>query len=1503
MFSVWADSPQCPCGCEQTLSQIQWTAWNINETGSAATGHYYLPEDYAHTTQYTVNPGSRIVLDLRGHTLTSEAESRLFLIYGDVSIIDTVGGGCLTAKATGKAVGGVLQIYYKNGDCGTLRLQNVTVMPHKNADGSGNGAKNGGLIYLGDDCTLELTGCTLFGGNADGSGGCVYAALNSQLRITDTTIFGCQASSNGGSIYSAGTVTVTNSRIWGGTAKNSGGNIYKTGGALTLESSDIAFGTSYGATSKYSGGNLCSIGNATVIVRNGTVLRDGYGAYAGGNAYIASGTQTFTDTTITGGVSQSVGANLACTSSSAVTTINNCQIGGDVHFTDGSLTLKGATKIGLGSNGLDLHTGSATLKLNASGLTQGAEIFVEANGVFTADAANKDYFKPALRTTAITTDSNGQLSAALAASGEMGGYCPHCYDPADPKTVAWSAFTGEIASGHYYLSDATSGQYNLPQDTDFVLDLNGKALTSGQRVFAATGANATLSILDGVGTGKLSGKGSNNGGGGVIYSLEEGFRLNIYGGRLAYEKAADKTVLSGSVVSMAGNNAQVNLRGGVLDGSAQDNTAGNYGGTLFLGNVGTDKSFTMSAGRLIGGNAQYGGTVYLGHYVNATITGGGFQAGTGTEAGGNLRVNGNSATNRSQLTIQNCMLQSGAITGAFNGGNAYFTNANATLENCYFIAGRSASAGGNLGGGAAATLSVKDTVFAQGNAQKGGNVYIAATNGENIFENCQFLGGTVTGGGANIYFNHGKNTLKGGKVAFGNAGGHGGNIYSHAGNHSTAGQFTKFTDAVLISGGTAAGNGGNLYTIGVTELDNVRFVSGTAAAGEDIYLAKGATQTQLTLSPGVTGALSMAVDKTLLTSQVYGGAISCTRSSGVNATIVLEGDYGEPGVLSKDNVLYVGGVALVDAQGSRTWYVNAEAAVADCGEDEYVKLYTSADLELTKDCAVDLNGQTVTVTGTGKLLGMDSSSDSFEDATGKAQWTGSVNTDMCFDAPNGYTYYAITEGSTVTYHRLHMALTDVVLRPGSVGLYFKGVWQCDSILAAQIQSYGIGLSLTNMPGADLLTDSDTLLVSYPGTNLSADTHNSVLVNNIFEEDATAQQNKTRGQMPIYATAYVEMKGGNVHTTDEAGEKDDIRYSLYSFLAAADRTISANPVKYRKAEKQLWEFCAKWQTKGAGSWKFEKIKVPVAPEDDDVMKILMIGQSHAQDTVWMLYDVLKAQMPDQEFLVVDVYRSVPLADHVANIKNQAAVYNYYANNSGAMVLTPNMTITEALVKENWDVIMFNEATWPQTYVQSYQNGNFEFMIGHIREYAQPGFRLAYNATWAQPVSAEVYAPERRQPPAGFRDTFTNNFGGSRLAHFDKICQNMKTYVETNEEFDIVFYSGTAIQYASETHGVPEGDPARIYDLYRDYTHLSDFGRLLVGYQLYAQIYGLEELTQVNVDLIPQHMRATEREQAFGDIVITQQHKDAIIASVNYALKNPHTAPPQLARENPILEPLS
>ena len=315
------------------------------------------------------------------------------------------------------------------------------------------------------------------------------------------------------------------------------------------------------------------------------------------------------------------------------------------------------------------------------------------------------------------------------------------------------------------------------------------------------------------------------------------------------------------------------------------------------------------------------------------------------------------------------------------------------------------------------------------------------------------------------------------------------------------------------------------------------------------------------------------------------------------------------------------------------------------------------------------------------------------------------------------------------------------------------------------------------------------------------------------------------------------------------------------------------------------------------------EVTQSPEEAAVYKVLMIGQSLAQDTIWLLYDVLKAEMPDKEFVVGDIYKSTDLGEHVENIKANAPVYVYYEYTEAGRRRYEDYTIDDALKGQQWDLIMFNDATYNTTQARDYEDGDHEFMIDHIRKTAAPGYRLAYNATGARPTSAELYTPGRAKAPENNRENLIARFdGGKRNLYYSMICANIEKYIETNEEFDLVFYTGTALQYASETHGVPEALPERTIDLYRDYVHLSDFGRLLVAYQLYAQIYGLEELTEVNVDVIKARDRATSREQVFGDLQITQEGKDAIIASVNYALKNPNTAPPQTAREPAMLEPL-
>lgn len=301
----------------------------------------------------------------------------------------------------------------------------------------------------------------------------------------------------------------------------------------------------------------------------------------------------------------------------------------------------------------------------------------------------------------------------------------------------------------------------------------------------------------------------------------------------------------------------------------------------------------------------------------------------------------------------------------------------------------------------------------------------------------------------------------------------------------------------------------------------------------------------------------------------------------------------------------------------------------------------------------------------------------------------------------------------------------------------------------------------------------------------------------------------------------------------------------------------------------------------------------------VRKILLVAQSLGNDTIWQLYNVLRAEMPDQEFVVGNIYESVYLAQHRKNIQENEPAYYYYKFADDRLVTLEGVTIDYALKDEAWDLIIFNEGTYPATQEKEYLDGDHTFMIEYFRKTAAPGFLLGYNATGANPTDGRLWGEDRRRPPANVQERFMREFGGSRNKYYELLCGNFEKYIATNKEYDFVFYTGTALQYASETYGVPEADPQRKYDLYRDYVHLSDFGRLMVAYLLYAKIFGIEKLEDVKVNVIKEEYRQKDSKK-FGDLAITQAHKDAIIACVNWALANPNQKPPQTARPEAFLE---
>ena len=289
-----------------------------------------------------------------------------------------------------------------------------------------------------------------------------------------------------------------------------------------------------------------------------------------------------------------------------------------------------------------------------------------------------------------------------------------------------------------------------------------------------------------------------------------------------------------------------------------------------------------------------------------------------------------------------------------------------------------------------------------------------------------------------------------------------------------------------------------------------------------------------------------------------------------------------------------------------------------------------------------------------------------------------------------------------------------------------------------------------------------------------------------------------------------------------------------------------------------------------------------------MRILNISNSHGMDSVWLLPLVLKAEMPEQAFFVAELYQSYALTEHIQAAKNDESNHIYFTSSGDVWTKTPDVSIKTALAAQHWDVIMFNESSRHLGLEKMMSKGMVDWFRSYILENIDYKPILLYNMTWANPTDDRFYTDEGRQPPpVRFRDAYTNWYGFDHVHHYNKLVDMTKKYLVNHKGFDKIIYGAKPVQYAGQVFGVPQYDPEQKMDLYRDYTHISDYARLIVAYQWYCQMFDIQELTDVKVDVIPAAWRATVRQQKLGDEEITQQHKDILKKCVNETLKDPFT----------------
>lgn len=133
--------------CSHCNETVWWEPWYGSRIDSEQVVHFYVPTDFVRgqgtvsrdKNDYPDTLRNTVIYDMNGRTLGST--SRSFLVYGDMIIIDSVGGGVLEAQGSNPtAIGGNFLVMG-----GSVSIYDgVTIRQAANP----NGAANGGNFYI-----------------------------------------------------------------------------------------------------------------------------------------------------------------------------------------------------------------------------------------------------------------------------------------------------------------------------------------------------------------------------------------------------------------------------------------------------------------------------------------------------------------------------------------------------------------------------------------------------------------------------------------------------------------------------------------------------------------------------------------------------------------------------------------------------------------------------------------------------------------------------------------------------------------------------------------------------------------------------------------------------------------------------------------------------------------------------------------------------------------------------------------------------------------------------------------------------------------------------------------------------------------------------------------------------------------------------------------------------------------------------------------------------------
>lgn len=275
------------------------------------------------------------------------------------------------------------------------------------------------------------------------------------------------------------------------------------------------------------------------------------------------------------------------------------------------------------------------------------------------------------------------------------------------------------------------------------------------------------------------------------------------------------------------------------------------------------------------------------------------------------------------------------------------------------------------------------------------------------------------------------------------------------------------------------------------------------------------------------------------------------------------------------------------------------------------------------------------------------------------------------------------------------------------------------------------------------------------------------------------------------------------------------------------------------------------------------------------KILIIGNSHSIDAFHFLYQAFADVSPDEKVTLGILYYSGCSIDrHIEFYKTRQPVCDYYKNTDGSWVISKKTALLDKVLEdENWDTV-FLQAAKSDLDDTLNLDGRRE-LEDIVNKHLKTPHRFAWHTSWPSP-NAPFFFAEGRFVPDGYKENLERLYGFDPINQFSVLVGKAKAHILDDSKYQKAICTGSAIMNAYMTQGIEQ------VKIWRDYTHLNDFGRLIAAYAFYVQLTG-NEIEWVGMDVIPADMRHKFFRE-LGDMKVEDWMKSAIVKAANHSKFN-------------------